>query len=229
MSVCYNGVVATPAKDVFLVCSLVEHALNGLIVKERKAKYPTRHWFDLPSEYRTCSIDLCVNSKLASVRFTFRGERRTMSVFFDCDGDHKALAQKSIAVSIGTGGHAELYTKVVMHALSLLGPAYIGNEAIDDGKLSELGFYRPTAMSLIALGLYPAHGIEYLVSAYDAGLMAIHRTFKEVMGVEESWLRAKLLESDKREAWDAVKAHALSVSHPAVRFENDEPAGQLTV
>lgn len=220
MSVLCKGVVLTPEKDVFLIASLVEGALNALIQKEGSEHYPGLSFFRNP-EYKLCHTELSTSSELLSVNFSFRGESRLLNVFFSCDVDHCDLANKSISMSMGLSGHSDLYIKTVLHALSILGPAYFSKDDGRDTPPKPLGFFTPTLMNLIAMGVYSPVYARRFVAAFNAGRFRADCTFEKVIGERYSWMDHKLNFSDDTAGACAISERAKEISYPAVQYEED--------
>jgi hypothetical protein len=173
MSVCTKGVVVTPFKNVMLVCCLVESALNTLISTERKIRYPDgTPRQEARERYRNIEFSLSASMGMVRATFTFDGDRRSLSIFFDCDSDHSELAPRTLSMSMGCSGESELFVKTTLHALSILGPAYFDENDCDDIELAPLLEPRPNIVQAVALGYLRARQVDDWAEAFDdsAGL-----------------------------------------------------------
>lgn len=127
MTVDTKGVVVTPYKDGLLQAHVVKKALGKLIREERQLVYPgSRPWSkEVSEQFREPEVEMCDVAGMLQFRFTFHGARRTLAMFFYCDGDHLELGPRSISFSMGCSGESELFVSTAVHALSMFGPAYL--------------------------------------------------------------------------------------------------------
>lgn len=165
MTVNTKGSVATAFKDVLLVCSLVETALNRLIRAERKILFPgvAGRGDSAREQFADVSVALAPSLGMAQFSFKFRAASRCLSLFFTCDADNADLASKSLSLSMGCHGDADLFVKTALHALSLLGPAYFVHNDCDSDSRVPLSEPRPNLLQAISWGyLTPFQAREWL-------------------------------------------------------------------
>ncbi len=133
MSTNTKGFVATPCKNVFFIAHLVERSLDRLIRDTAKAEGGYEGRFLLNTDlFSLVDTRLRADTFCVDAVFKFRGESRTLSIFFDCDSDHTNYCDKSIVVVLGAWGSSVLLIRTVLEALSAFGPVYISEN--DDKK-----------------------------------------------------------------------------------------------
>lgn len=202
MSVDTVGVVVTACKDVRLISDLVQTVLEKLMHTEQPSSS------DSTTASTPCAVRLNPNSGFLEFLFRFRGEQRRLSLAFDCDEDFQELGPQSLWVKLGAWGGSELIMQTVLQALSVLGPAYYDADDCDAVDLAPLTQPRPSLMNLVALGYFSASKVEDWVRGFKGGVVGGGQTFETFFGVEESWLRDRLNESDRHVAWAAIETRA---------------------
>lgn len=152
MSVSVKGFVVTNHKPVFFVLALIERAVNSLIGTHREVLDANRAADEAGTgkrQSRHVDIHLRPESGMAQVLFTLNGEERALTVFFHCDSDHVDVAPKSLSMSMGAHGDAELVVKTVLGVLRVLGAVHYMNEAASQ-TYAQLDVAAPTFLDLVA-------------------------------------------------------------------------------
>jgi hypothetical protein len=223
MSVDTKGVIATDCKDVFLISGLIERSLNSLIKFEKRMEFPGATAFSpTAGKYRTADVRLCTSTAMVQITFTFKSDEYLLSVFFDCDCDHLALAPQSISLSIGCRGESAVLMKTALHALSVLGDAHYDYDDCDSVPLARLDEYVPTVMNLLQLRYILAPQVEELVKLYDSGSAFFYnRAFEQLFGAPESWVRDVLGIEECTNRWDHFKQMAKVRGSPPLKFMSE--------
>jgi hypothetical protein len=218
-----KGVVATGCKDVFLIAGLIERSLDSLIEFEKRMEFPgARGFSEKASKYQTADARLCASTSMLQISFMFKGEQRVMSVFFTCDCDNLAIASQSISLSLGCQGDSAVLMKTALHALSVLGDAYYDYNDCDSVPLERLGEYVPTVMNLMQLGYIRAPQVEELAKLYDAGASFFKdRSFEQLFGAPETWVRDVLSIEDHTKRWDHFRQMAKDRESPSLTFMSE--------
>lgn len=114
-----------------------------------------------PDRSQLCHNRIEPASQSLLTSFTYKGEQRTLSVFFQCDEDHRDRAPQSLSLSMGHNALAcELMPKV-LHSLSMLGPTLfreddsgtlpwlrVGTEPLDYLRACQEGLAKPSPFDL---------------------------------------------------------------------------------
>lgn len=129
MSVDTKGVIVTPFKDVFPVVHVVRSTLEQLLALGAKAEFPDATGLRRFSEEvreRFSSVTVQIpHSNSVQFLFTFAGERRQLTLNFDCDCDNVKFGPKSLSMSLGCWGSSVPLMTAVLCSLSFLGDAYL--------------------------------------------------------------------------------------------------------
>jgi hypothetical protein len=223
MGVDTRGLVQTQCKDVFLISSLAEGALNQLISTEKKLRYPRVRGFtsEVHEQFTLANCRLIPRSGMVQFSFKFCGETRTLSMFFDCDSDDQEFGDKKISVSMGCHGDSDIFVQTVLHALSLLGPAHYDRNDCDDIDYAPLNAYRPTLIQAVSLGYACRSNVEDWVQFFkespdfpdksDAALEA-------VIGLPVSDVFDVLRIAEHTERWERLDALVMECAAPEVPF-----------
>lgn len=133
MTVWTKGFVATRNKSPFFVLGLIENSLSRLIGGFGQQRIDNRDNKHIAEPYsRSPSIRLLTSNMGADINFTYQGESREMTVWFNVDGDHKDIAESSISLMLGCSGKSELFMKTALNALRPLGDLYfVANDSWD--------------------------------------------------------------------------------------------------
>ena len=133
MAVWTKGFVATRNKSPFFVLGLVEQALNQLIGSLGQALMVNRGRPADEPYSRRVRIELHPSSKGADLNFTYKGESRQLTVYFETDCDRKDYTDSSINLMMGATGNSELFIRTALNALRPLGEVYfLACDASDD-------------------------------------------------------------------------------------------------
>jgi hypothetical protein len=208
MGVDTKGVLLTPMKDVMLVCGVIEKSLNTLIRQQRDIKYGPQRRLPLQNrdEFDFVSVRLVPGSGMACFSFICFGEKRDLHVFFECDCDHTDLAPRSISMSLGFWGSAELYMLTVLHALSLFGPVAYDRSDCDDIDMALLPIAPLSLAQALALDFISSFELEKLVERYRNGELCVNRGFEDFVGMDEKSFSDIMKTTDHRARWDAMEA-----------------------
>ena len=132
--------------DPFLVLNKVQKALNNLIIPERNQKMKEQGFqtaFQLKG-YHPCdiSLNLGYHSNMALINFEFRGEKRSMTIHFNCHSDYREVVPgKKIIFSLGCSGESDLFMKTALEPLNELGYCwFIHNDCEDRSNFEILSF-----------------------------------------------------------------------------------------
>lgn len=141
MGVSTTGFVVTDVKDALLIIELARGAVDQLIADELAICFPgTKRWQAAATGlFKFTDVNISAGG-IVQMHFTFHGERRTMSVHFDCDCDYLEYGPESVSFSLGCFGESELFITSVAFALSALGQAYVDrndSDSIDPQQLQE--------------------------------------------------------------------------------------------
>jgi len=133
-----KGFVATPVKDAMLALEAVQGALNRLIVEERRIEFPeTRHYREeVRARFKAVDLNFDPSTAGARLLFCFKGQVRTLSMYFYCDCDHVSQTPNSLSFLMGCSGESELFITTAVHALSVFGKGFVCScDATDEGYL----------------------------------------------------------------------------------------------
>jgi hypothetical protein len=214
MGVDTKGFVLTADKDVFRITKLITRTLDHLIVEEKHLHYPDRVRFmseEARKAFKTCNVELSAEMEMLSVNFTFRGETRSLKVFFTCDCDHTDYGPQSISMSFGCWGLSGLFVNSVLHALSLIGEPYFDMNDCDDIDPAPLQEAAVTVFGAIKLGYVRDCHLEDWVKDFDAGVVGQGMQFETFFGAPEDTVRDFVAIKDFTPRCDAIKAFAESV------------------
>lgn len=214
MGVDTRGAVITGFKNVLLAAGLVQNALDGLIVAERRIKFPTKaigHSKESREQFQTTSVSLNPDLGMLRFDFTFRGERRSLTLHMTCDSDHASLGPKSLSISIGCSGFSELFVKTALHALSLVGPAYFDANDCDNVDLAPLSEDRPTVFQAMQLGYIQKSMLPEWLVAYEEGLSPTICDGQSFFGVPLDQVRELASRRDYQSAWKDIKVLCLNL------------------
>lgn len=112
------GVVATPVKDVFLIMRLISTGIQQLL-NYCKAQDPENQHL-----YGAGTSVLDPHGRLVDLTLTYAGKPRTLTVYFDADGDHEDIAPQTLSLGMGVADGSEALIRSAMAGLSVLGPVY---------------------------------------------------------------------------------------------------------
>jgi hypothetical protein len=155
MSVSTTGYICTPVKNVMHVMAMVEKSILKMI---REKMSPEARSIGLPEGFAYPSTRLAPDLGMAQTVFTICGEKRMLSVQFNCDSDasERYLGEK-IILSMGCSGLSEEVISTVLGSLTHLGRCYVDRNDCDD---------EPDVPILTA----PMTFIDAVVRGYDSPL-----------------------------------------------------------
>lgn len=211
MGVDTKGVLVSRCKDVLLTSELVSRAIDRLVLEERHIVYPSAsNGVAARGDFSTCSLNLSPDIGLVSFNFVFRGEARSLKLFYTCDCDHTDLGAQSLSLMLGCHGHSVLFMKTALHALSLLGTAYVDDNDCDSVDAAPLGERPLTVLGAVQLGYIRASSFCDWVEAWAAGSIGDGRSFEAYFGMDEA-TAYKLTAADAyKDAWDQIQAMAMA-------------------
>lgn len=219
-----KGVVLTQYKDVLAVCSLVERAITKVVNEERELVFPGKHLYskEVTAQFASPNIRLTPESGMASVTFKLHGESRDLMLFFTCDCDHTDLAPQSLSMSLGCWGSSDILMKTVLHALSLLGPAYFDHNDCDDTPMAPLGEFRPNLLQAVLLGyVSPIYLDKWYGRVSEIGLTDPSE-LRQFLGASPAKFNKAFALQDFEEEQIAVKALAQAAGPlPRLNFMED--------
>lgn len=221
MGVDTKGFIATPVKDVLLVCGIVEKALNKLILDETKKLLPQEHPYSarVREQFSSVRMGIACSASFVSFDFLFKKEARNLKLFFDCDCDHRDVAPKSLSLMLGCWGSSELLMKTVLHALSMFGTPYFDLSDCDDIAPAVLDAAPITVLEGVAAGYLYGHMLETIVEKFDAGeLRLADTTFDRFVGLPRVTYDEVRAIEECRERWDAIEKLA-SERYPNAKQE----------
>lgn len=220
MSVNYGGFVLTQCKDAMLIAGLFAKTFDKLISDERKREFPDMRSFapEVKERYTPCETRLVPSSDMVQLSFTFRGERRTCSVFFDCDCDRLDWGPKSVSYSMGSAGYADLFIRAASYSLSVLGEVWVYDESKGDADdvAERLDEKIPTLADLASLGFLNFHHVPRLVAIFKNDPRWSETLCYKKVGLSEN--EVDLLDSME---YDAQKALFAKWGKAAPRFLED--------
>lgn len=216
MGVDTKGCIATPVKDVLMVCAIVERALNRLIKTARLVAFPDRHSFgmyrdDVKEKFREVDMDITSGATFVRFNFVLDGEARHVSFFFDCDCDHLDIAPKTMSFSMGCWGNSELIGKTILHALSLFGPVYLDRNDCDSEDMVPLDAARITLLEALSIGYVTAYTVESIAEKFARDELGLDMTFREFCGVTRAVYTKLTAIEECQERWAAMEALASSM------------------
>lgn len=228
MGVVTRGVILTPFKDVFAICSLAERAINKVINEEKKLMFPgERPWSSKCLEFfANAKTTISPESELLDCSFRFQGENRALKIFLGCDCDNAELGPKSLSLSLGLWGSSELLVKTVLHALSVIGPAYFDLNDSDDVDLAPMAEKRPNLLQAVKLGYMAISQLEDWKERLPF-LGISNSEIPEFLGCSEKSFCAAINLEDYELRREAIKHLVNSVNQPRVNFI--EEFHQMTV
>lgn len=211
MGVDTKGFIDTSNKDVLLVTSLVTQALNRLIVTERRIMFPEPKLArskEAREQFQPPTVTLLPDLEMANVDFVFNGEKRSLKLHFTCDSDQKEYCPKSLSLRVGCWGYGDVHVKTVLHALSLLGPAWFDANDSDDIDIAPLGERAPTLLGAVNLGYVRASSVSDWVERWDTGTIGRGLSFDEFFGAPEAKIRELVGMEDYVAGWKLLEAIA---------------------
>lgn len=213
-----KGVVVTRFKDVFKACVLAENALNKFIDDERQQRFPGRAALTEAAEKQFSNVDISLaraEAGYVQMHFTFEGEFRTMSLFFQCDSDYKELGREKLIVSLGCFGRSEHAVKRVLHALSLVGPAhFVRNDCV--GDFEPLNEYRPSLLQAVKLGYIRDCYFEDWLEPLTDLAPTVSQVDKSI-GLTARRVRSLMAEADEDKRYEALKRLLVDVKAPPLQ------------
>jgi hypothetical protein len=207
MPVDTKGFVLTDCKDVLLISNLVGQAIHGLILAEcrtvlgeagLKRSQKARDMFGYPQ------YELKPDLGMLDISFTFHSEKRSMTLFFDCDSDREAYGPHSISIKLGCFGYSDLFIKTALHALSMLGPVYFDHNDCDDIDFALLEERVPPVLGAVSLDYIKDSRFPDWVEYYDAGRVGAGKPFEAFFGAPETAVREVCAIKDFTARWKAV-------------------------
>ena len=176
MGVDCKGFVLTRNKDVFFYVRHIENALNRLIMQEsgcRNIAELNRQPADAEGKLQWKTVETTFaygGSRMLNMEFNFKGERRRLAVFFDCDCDQSEYGPASVSFSMGCWGSSEQLMRTVLEALTMLGKPYLDVNDSDDIDPAEL----------------PAERKTYLSACHEGSASSSNQCFSEWLSVYDS-------------------------------------------
>lgn len=186
MGVDTKGFVLTDCKDAMLVGQLLLRALDKLIMQGSKAEFSETRWRGSPEvreRWRHVKISLSPEASMLTLDFVYAGEKRALSVFFDCDCDHVEYGPSSLSMSLGCWGSSELLMRTALAALSMLGTAWLDVNDSDSVDAAPLPGPRMPVLAAIGHNLLGGDHLVTLAKARASGTPWLQGTCREVFGV----------------------------------------------
>jgi hypothetical protein len=178
------GFVATSNKDVFFVVSLIERAINKVV----SARFNP---FDGDCRFAFAQAHVNADSGFVQMHFTHEGKRLVMFVFFDTDGDRRALTPHSINLNMGSGPEANLYIDAALQALAVLGPVFFRPDDSVSERFEEILHPRMSFIESCGQGLAVSSSLLKWVAQYRSATLRVGST-EQVLGFDDQKLERLL-------------------------------------
>lgn len=138
MGVNTNGLVMTNEKNPFLVCSKINDAIHKAMLQETNGK----DWRSITrsEEFAHPKFEMNPDLEMMTVFFTWKTEKRMLSIHFGCDCDGVDVGYydgSKIIMSLGFWGDSVNLMRIALESLKEFGNAYLIENDCSDWQIED--------------------------------------------------------------------------------------------